>query len=478
MLFNTISFAIFLIVTFFLYWCCPSKYRWAILLGVSYYFYMGWNVKYVLLIFMTTIVSYLCAILIEKAEKTSQKRAYMILASIIVLGILFVFKYFNFLLENIALALSKFSISWNPYTLKLLLPVGISFYTFQTLSYVIDVYERKIPAEKHFGYYAAFISFFPQLVAGPIERTSDLLPQIKQQHMFSYNKASYGLKLMAVGYFKKIVLADTFAIYVDKIYADVHSYRGFTLLAVSLFFTFQIYCDFSGYSDIAIGTAKLMDIDLTRNFASPYFSVSIHDFWKRWHISLSSFFRDYVYIPLGGNRCGKIRNMSNVLITFLLSGLWHGASWNYIFWGGWHGVGQALENLLPVNQKSEKRGLQWWARVCIMFVFIDITWIFFRNNIGDSLYVIVNMFQGISSPIYYLNQGIAGIGIDNYSLGTLLALILLLIIYDFLSLRRDVLLWISKQNLFLRWTIYVAFVVLICVFSQKGETVEFVYFQF
>lgn len=337
MLFNSVAFAIFLPIVFILYWILPAKSRWILLLAASYYFYMGWNAKYIVLIFAVTVISYICAIIIEKIHDTRIKKMCILLSAFTILGILFLYKYFNFFFNNLTIIADKFSIKLNPYVLKLVLPVGISFYTFQTLSYIIDVYRGEIKAEKHFGYYAAFVSFFPQLVAGPIERASNLLPQIKKEHDFKYEKASYGAKLMAIGYFKKIVLADTLAQYVDTVFSDVYSYHGFTLFLTSLFFTVQIYCDFSGYSDIAVGTAKMFGIDLMDNFNSPYFSVSMHDFWRRWHISLSSFFRDYVYIPMGGSRCGKIRNMINLLATFLLSGLWHGASWNYIVWGGFMG---------------------------------------------------------------------------------------------------------------------------------------------
>lgn len=250
------------------------------------------------------------------------------------------------------------------------------------------------------------------------------------------------------------------------------------MLVGALFFTLQIYCDFSGYSDIAVGTAKLFDIDLMNNFKSPYFSVSIHDFWRRWHISLSTFFRDYVYIPLGGNRCGKIRNSVNLIITFLLSGLWHGASWNYVCWGGLHGVLQIAENMLHLKTYEVERKWLRYIRVTSTFFVIVITWIFFRTDIQSSLYVIANMFQGVSNPITYITAAITGIGADMYSLVTLAVLLLLLLIYDYLSLKRDVLLSLSGCSREIRWIIYVVFVVLICVFSQKGEAAEFVYFQF
>ena len=329
MLFNSMAYAIFLPLVFIIYWCIPSKYRWILLLGASYYFYMSWNPKYVVIIAFTTAVSYLCALALEKVSSQPLRKIIVFIALMLCLGVLFIFKYYNFTLKTI----SHF-ISFEPKYLDFLLPVGISFYTFQTLSYVIDVYRKEIKAEKHFGIYATFVSFFPQLVAGPIERSGNLLPQIKEKHVFDIEKARYGIWLIVWGVFKKVIVADNLAVFVDQVYGDVYSYSGFSLVLATLFFTFQIYCDFSGYSDIARGSANLFGIELMENFKSPYFSESVKDFWSRWHISLSSWFRDYLYIPMGGNRVGTIRNCFNVLVTFLVSGLWHGASWNFVIWGG------------------------------------------------------------------------------------------------------------------------------------------------
>lgn len=326
MLFNSIAFAVFLPIVFILYWVFPFKYRWILLLIASYYFYMSWNAKYLLLIVFITAISYAGALLIERAKKWKIKKLLLGGVAFSSLGLLFVFKYWNFALTSLETVCHFASIPLHPITLNLVLPVGISFYTFQTLSYVVDVYRGDVEAESHFGQYAAFISFFPQLVAGPIERTKNLLPQIKKEHFFDYETATYGLKLLAWGFFKKLVIADNLAIYTDQVFKDVYSFRGFSLLVASVFFSFQIYCDFSGYSDIAIGTADLFGIKLMKNFKSPYFSVSIKEFWKRWHISLSSWFQDYVYIPLGGSRVGKLRSYLNLMITFLISGLWHGAA--------------------------------------------------------------------------------------------------------------------------------------------------------
>lgn len=334
MLFNSVSYGIFLPIVFILYWLLPHRFRWGLLLVSSYYFYMSWNAKYVALIFITTFVSYVAAILVEKAKTRQGKLRIICLSALICLGILFYFKYFNFISQSFVDLMSLFAIQLNPLTINVLLPVGISFYTFQTLSYIVDVYRGEVKAERHFGHYATFISFFPQLVAGPIERTKNLLPQLKAEHRFDYRQASYGLKLMGWGFFKKLVIADVLAKYVQTVFTSPQEFQGFALVLASVFFSIQIYCDFSGYSDIAIGTAKLLGINLMTNFKNPYFSTSVKEFWSRWHISLSTWFRDYVYIPLGGNRKGVLRRNVNLMITFLASGLWHGTEWTFVFWGG------------------------------------------------------------------------------------------------------------------------------------------------
>ncbi len=334
MLFNSLAFAIFLPIVFCVYWALPHKFRWPLLLIASYYFYMSWDPKYIVLILFTTAISFIAALLIEKFESIKTKKLILIISIMLCLAVLLYFKYFNFFVNSFVMIFDIFAIKLHPITVSVLLPVGISFYTFQTLSYVIDVYKENVKAEHNFGIYATFISFFPQLVAGPIERTSNLLPQIKSEKKFNYESATYGLKLMVWGFFKKLAIADVVSVYVDRAYSSLHTCTGFDLVVALFFFTIQIYCDFSGYSDIAIGTAKLLGINLMTNFKSPYYSLSIKEFWGRWHISLSTWFRDYVYIPLGGNRCSKLKRDRNLILTFLASGLWHGANWTYIVWGG------------------------------------------------------------------------------------------------------------------------------------------------
>lgn len=480
-LFNSFSFAVFLPIVFAVYWTIPHKYRWLLILVASYYFYMSWNVKYIVLIAFTTSVSFASAILIERTANLTKKKAFLSISIISSLGLLFVFKYLNFFFNSLNSICSTFSIPLHPITVKLILPVGISFYTFQTLSYVIDVY-RGEKAERNFGIYAAFISFFPQLVAGPIERSSNLLPQIKSEHTFCYDQATYGLKLMAWGFFKKIVVADNLAVYVDLIYNNVRQYQGFALVLAACMFSIQIYCDFSGYSDIARGTAKLFGIELMENFRSPYFSTTIKEFWSRWHISLSTWFRDYLYIPLGGNRRSKLRSYFNQLVTFLVSGLWHGADWSFVVWGGIHGLGQIAENALGIKKNEQTGSAFWFVRTFAIFIFTTLAWIFFRaDTISDALYVLTHLFTGIASPISYLHNGFSGSTGIGMGVSTLIAVVLVYLLplfcFDYYSTKHDVIQKIGKKQKLVRWIIYFILIICILFFRYIGE-VTFVYFQF
>ena len=477
MLFNSISYGIFLPIVFIIYWLLPHKYRWVLLFIASYYFYMSWNAKYVFLILFTTLASYLAALLIEKYN--SKKKIILAITLIICLGILFVFKYFNFFFETLTSIFSLFSIKLNPITLNLVLPVGISFYTFQTLSYVIDVYRGNIEAEKHFGYYATFVSFFPQLVAGPIERPENLLPQLKEEKSFDYNNAVAGLKLMMVGFFKKIVIADNLAYYVDMGYNDLSYYTGFALILVSIFFTIEIYCDFSGYSDIAKGSAKLLNINLMDNFKTPYFSTTIKEFWSKWHISLSSWFKDYVYIPLGGNRCSKIRHYFNLLVTFLVSGLWHGANITFVIWGGLHGLLQIFEDIFKIKRNDNKYSFAWFIKVIIIFMIMSITWVFFRaQNLDDAIYVLTNMFKGINHPISYFVSGLYSFSVTPQYLLIMISIYLIpLFAYDLINVKYDCFAIINRQSKVIRYLIYFAILLMILFLHYVGE-VSFIYFQF
>ena len=479
MLFNSFAYAIFLPVVFALYWVLRDQYRWILLLLASYFFYMCSGPEYGLLIFGVTLVSYLAAIMIEGSSEKSRKKAALICAVLVCMGLLFFFKYFNFFSSTVnSLLGGAVGIRQDPIVLNIVLPVGISFYTFQTMSYVIDVYKGVTKAEYHFGKYAAFVSFFPQLVAGPIERSNNLLPQIGQKHTFDYDKAMQGVKLMLWGYYKKLVIADVLSEYVQKVFNNPHEYIGFALIIASVFFTLQIYCDFSGYSDIAIGTAKLFGIDLMTNFKSPYFSGSVREFWSRWHISLSTWFRDYIYIPLGGNRVSKIRHYINLMITFLVSGLWHGADWTFVAWGGVHGLAQVAETAI-IGKKETKNKLLRALRVALVFAFCTFAWVFFvSNSISDAFYVIANCLKGISSPIRYLDDGFANIGFGKSMIAVFGTLILIMAGYDYISVKKDFIEWISSKNKIIQWVFYIAIGLIIVFFSKKGVAAEFIYFQF
>ena len=480
MLFNSLAYLIFLPIVFILYWAIPHKLRWVLLLIASYYFYMSWNAKYVIWILLTTLISYTAARLLERQYDKSKKKLILTSALVLCFSILFFFKYFNFFSNSISDFLGVFTLKMHPITLDLILPVGISFYTFQTISYVIDVYRGDAPVEHHFGIYATFISFFPQLVAGPIERTNNLLPQLKQVHTFDYDNAMYGAKLMLWGFYKKTVIADLLSPYVDMVYASVHEYSGFALVIITFFFAIQIYCDFSGYSDIAIGTAKLLGINLTINFKSPYFSSSIKEFWSRWHISLSTWFKDYIYIPLGGNRCSRIKHYFNLIVTFMISGLWHGANWTYVIWGTMHGVAQILENIMhkPLQFiKSKKFGKA--ILVFTVFVFCSIAFIFFRaETVSDAFYIISHLFDGITAPLNYLRTGFVTLGIYKMLFAYMAVWILLLMIYDYLNREKDFIHALATKHKIIQWTFYVLLGVIVVLFSQKGAPAEFVYFQF
>lgn len=400
MLFNSIHFLFFFPVVLILYYSIPAKYRWTLLLIASYYFYMSWNAEYMFLILFTTVISYWSAIRIEKAEKKSVRRFYMYFSVLGSLAVLILFKYYNFFTFN----LNQLSAWLNsgieiPY-LDFLLPVGISFYTFQTLSYTLDVYKGEKEVERHFGIYALYVSFFPQLVAGPIERSTHFMPQLKKHHPFKLENFQKGMKWIIAGFFMKLVIADRLALYVDSVYNNVGAHGSATYALSSFLFAFQIYGDFAGYSSIAIGTAKLMGYDLMENFRRPYLATTLTDFWRRWHISLSTWFRDYVYIPLGGNRVSKGRRVSNLMITFLVSGFWHGASWNFIIWGGIHGLILVLESMYFRKIKVSFPGLR-ILKGLLIFVIVDFAWIFFRaNTIEDSLTIVRGIFNWDQSSLF------------------------------------------------------------------------------
>jgi len=404
MLFNSLHYLVFFPVVIALYFNTPQRFRWFLLLAASYYFYMAWKPGYVLLLIASTLTDFVASHQVAQAGSQTRRRQWLILSLTVNFGLLFFFKYYNFFTESLHWISGSFPLPFPlPPNIDVLLPIGISFYTFQTVSYTVEVYRGHQKPEKHLGYFALYVSFFPQLVAGPIERPSNLLPQFKEVHTFDYHLATSGLKLMAWGMFKKVVIADRLALVVDPVYGDPSSFPGPMLLIATICFGIQIYCDFSGYSDIAIGTARIMGIKLMRNFDQPYLANSVADFWRRWHISLSTWFRDYVYISLGGNRVAQPRWYMNIMIVFLLAGLWHGANWTFFIWGALHGsclvchhLTQPMRHNIAIFLRlAQFPQLYHIVQIIVTFSLVNFLWIFFRaDTISDAYYIVTHLPTG------------------------------------------------------------------------------------
>lgn len=411
MLFNSYGFIVFFPIVVIVYFLLPKRISYLWLLAASYYFYMGWNAKYALLLLASTIITYVCGVLIQwlnerQPDKINAKKWVVAGSFILNLAILFFFKYFNFTIESINAVLSHTSLPAVNTSLDALLPVGISFYTFQALGYTVDVYRGEIEAERNFFRYALFVSFFPQLVAGPIERSKNLLTQLRNPKPFSYERMCDGVMLMIWGYFLKLVIADRISIFVDNAYANVGVYDGKYLLIASMLFAAQIYCDFAGYSTIAIGAAEVMGFQLMDNFNCPYLSQSVAEFWRRWHISLGSWFRDYVYIPLGGSRRGNGILIRNILIVWALTGLWHGASWNFIIWGLYFGILLLIEKLFVKKYLEKIPGV--FRCIYTLFIVLISFIIFSADSMNGALLTINNLFRAEmfidEGVIYYLKS--------------------------------------------------------------------------
>lgn len=494
MIFSTAAFAVFMTVTFLIYWNIPQKYRWVLLLAANVYFYLNYDLRYIAAIVFTMIISYGAAILMDKTDKGGKKKVLFVASVLCTLSLLVVFKYLNFALYTVAKVMSIVAIPMQETTLKLIMPAGISFYTFEMVGYLADVYTGKIKAEKHFGKYAIFSSFFPNISSGPIERAGHFIPQIDAEKIFDYDKAVYNMRLIFVGLFKKLVIADMMSKYVDEIFNHVLEKNGICFAWATLLYTFQIYCDFSGYSDMAIGTAGLLGFDLLENFKAPYFASSIKEFWGRWHISLSKWFRDYVYIPLGGNRCSKLRKSFNLIVTFLVSGLWHGASWTFVLWGGIHGVAQVAENGIKdvsaiFRNKSDKgqggdasstvavKNSPVKTIICTLITFcvVSYAWMFFRaNSISEALFAARNMFSDLN-----IKNAMIQMGMSNKSVIKTTGAIFVLMVYDYFNMKTDLLKKMSELKLPIRWIIYIGFGVLIVAMKMHtGATQNFIYFNF
>lgn len=479
MLFNSWQFAVFLPLVFALYWLAPHRFRWAIMLSASCCFYCVTGVRFFPLLVIVTLGSYLAGRMIE-SRPDRKKKTILWVNVICCLLILTVYKYLGFLVESFAALVRLVGLTPHPFTVKLLLPLGISFYLFNVIGYLIDVYKGRIAAEKHLGIYALYVTFFPKMLAGPIERAGNLIPQLRQERKFDAELGIDGLKRMLWGFFKKIVVADTLVNYVDAVYDNMSAHTGFALFLAAVFFSIQIYCDFSGYSDIALGTAELFGFRLMENFRSPYFSSSIKEFWSRWHISLSTWFRDYVYIPLGGNRVSKPRQYWNLMVTFLTSGLWHGANWTFVLWGGLHGAVQVAEKALGIRT-YKKKNVVWLLRCFLVFLFATVAWVFFRaNTIGDAFYLLMHFLSGITSPASYLRTGFKAVGMTSGALVNCVLYLIPLCWYDLVSgLRnRDAREVLSEKKVWVQWLVYIVIGLYVVFLSQKGVAAEFVYMQF
>lgn len=419
--FNSWQFLIYLPVVVGMYWLLPHRFRWIMLLIVSYYFYMSWNAWLIILIMTTTVTAYVASNLMKKTQSRKVRKALLIVTLVICLGILVFFKYINFLLETAVGVIRLFNAEQDSIVLNVILPVGISFYTFQTLSYVVDVYRGDFEPEPHFGYFALYVVYFPQLVAGPIERPGALLPQLREEHKFSYEDFTEGIKWLISGFFRKVVVADFCGIFVDKVFADLSAANSLAVFAAAFLFLIQIYNDFAGYSEIALGSARFMGVKLTQNFIRPLSSTSFTEFFRRWHITLNVWFTEYVYIPLGGNRKGMARKLLNTLIVFTLCGFWHGANWTFVLWGVTVGVFVCIESLLrkPVRAVCAKRGIDLanptirFLRQAVIILLFTLCSVMFRSSditqIGQAY---AKMFTAWGFGAEYFDATLKSLGIS------------------------------------------------------------------
>lgn len=492
MLFNSFHFLIFFPIVTAAFFMLSPRYRWALLLLASCYFYMVFKPVYILILAFTIIVDYWAGLWIAKAE--GRARRWWLIASIIAnVGILAFFKYFNFLNDSLSVLLGWAGLPDPVPALSILLPIGLSFHTFQSLSYTIEVYRRHQAAERHFGKYALYVMFYPQLVAGPIERPQNILPQLHQRQRLRYENVVSGLQLMTWGFFKKVVIADRLSAFVAGPYAAPELYPGVSLILATVAFAFQIYCDFSGYSDIAIGAAEVMGIRLMQNFRQPYLSSSISEFWKRWHISLSTWFRDYLYISLGGNRVSRLRWYFNLFITFLVSGLWHGAAWTYVIWGGLNGlylIAGVLKDQLcaAVGFRASREGavgpVVRVRKIVVTFALTCVAWVFFRANSFDAAMLILRRFgdglgdlpHRVTDHVFIRQFVMLGQGREDVvvAMGALLLLFAVEVWQQHEGIRGRIGAWPRP----VRYALYYGAVSAILLFGAFNRSQSFIYFQF
>jgi alginate O-acetyltransferase complex protein AlgI len=474
-LFNSLEFLIFFPVVTALYFAVPLRARWGVLLVASSVFYMAFIPEYVLIIYATIAVDYVAGLMIARSH-AGRRKAWLVASLVANIGALCVFKYFNFFIDNANAASAAMGIGTTFARWDIILPIGLSFHTFQAMSYTIEVYRGNVAPERNFAVYALYVMFYPQLVAGPIERPQNILHQLRIEHRFDQKLATWGLRLMLWGFFKKVVVADRLAHIVDVVYTNPDAWAGPILVLATVAFAFQIYADFSGYSDIAIGAAAVMGIQLMTNFRQPYVSRSVSEFWSRWHISLSSWFRDYVYIPLGGNRVGKGRNAFNLMVTFLLSGLWHGANWTYVIWGGLNGAFLVVERTFGLDKGRSV------VRVAVTFALICVTWVFFRAaSVSDAVNVLMGFGRdvGIVLEPSRMLAAFEGADLEWYKLLTAAGGLFVLVVVDRRLNASNVSLpdLVAEMPLAPRWSLYWAVAIAMCVLGSYGEQ-QFIYFQF
>jgi alginate O-acetyltransferase complex protein AlgI len=485
MLFNSLHFLVFFVVVTALYFTIPHKYRWFLLLASSCYFYMVFVPIYILILGFTIVVDYFAGIFLETTR--GNKKKWFLIASLIAnIGVLAVFKYYNFLNDNLTRLLHTFNYQNSIPFLSILLPIGLSFHTFQAMSYTIEVYRGNQKAERKFGIYALYVMFYPQLVAGPIERPQNLIHQFYEEHYFDYKRVTDGIKLMAWGLFKKVVIADRLAVVVDSVYNNPYDYTGASLISATILFSFQIFCDFSGYSDMAIGAAQVMGFKLMKNFDQPYHSGSIHEFWGRWHISLSSWFRDYLYKSIGGNRVTIPRWYLNLFIVFILSGLWHGANWTFIIWGALNGfylvfalvtkdIRRKLSNAIGLDKHPI---LDNTLQILTTFGLITFSWIFFRaKSVSIAFYIIKHSITGLYQNIFDHLPVVLHAGISRFDFILAVTAVIMMEFIHLIQRKYGVRDWINSKPAYLRWSIYYIAILMI-IFFGYFQNRQFIYFQF
>ena len=495
MSFISLEFFLFFPVATIVYFVIPQKFRWIWLLAASYFFYMCYNPQYAVLLAASTLITYSGGLLIGKSGRLAdsgkaarRKKIWVAVSFVTNIGILVVFKYLNLFSQVGAGILYLAGVPVTAAHFDLILPVGISFYTFQALSYIVDVYRGDVQPERHLGKYALFVSFFPQITSGPIEKSKNLLRQFDEVHVFDYDRARRGILLMLWGYFQKMVVADRLGILVDTVYGDLTQYGGLDSIVAVIFYSFQIYCDFAGYTNIAIGAAEVMGFRLTTNFDRPYFSRSVQEFWRRWHISLSSWFKDYLYIPLGGNRCSTFRRCLNVMIVFVVCGLWHGASVTFLIWGILHGLYQVI-GLLSKRLKKDVRGRlgirpdSLWYRAlqaAVTFLLVSFAWIFFRaETLPDAAAMIGNLFR--FNPAALWDGSVFNLGLTQPEFLAAVLGILIVVAVDFIKRKINLRDAVLGSNVVFRWSFYLTAVLTLIVFGVYGSEYSaqsFIYTQF